>query len=103
MASVKYLLKLPTVTQGVLKEAKTNRKHYEESRKQYSFFVQIVFALRACTISLEDEKKLLVSYLFQFVFENMVLPLYVPLAALIRFIKFKQPITILREINSRNG
>lgn len=59
MASVNYLLKLPTVMQGVLNVAKTHPKHYEESRKHYSFFVQIVFALRACTISLDDEKNCL--------------------------------------------
>jgi len=59
MTSVIYLLKLPTVMQGVLKEAKTHPKHYEESRKQYSFFVQILFALPACTISLDDEKNYL--------------------------------------------
>ena len=45
--------------QGVLNVAKTHPKHYEESRKHYSFFVQIVFALRACTISLDDEKNYL--------------------------------------------
>lgn len=87
MASVNYLLKLPTVMQGVLNVAKTHPKHYEESRKHYSFFCTNCIRVTSMYNFLRWWEKLLVSYLFQFVFQIMVLPLYVPLAALIRFIK----------------